>query len=146
VIVDPGGALSVTNSSILGALSARRATFVSLCGPASSPYVPAVVTVVGAVSISGATGPVTIGSQPAGGCSPNQISGAVTLRGNAGGTTVVGNAIGGGVSARSNVGGLLIAGNSIGGSLTCAANVPPPTNGGLPNTVVGSANGQCSSL
>jgi uncharacterized repeat protein (TIGR01451 family) len=146
VIVDPGGGLSVIDSSILGALSARSPTFVSLCGPASSPYVPAVVTVAGAVSIAGATGPVTIGSLPGGGCSPNQLRAALILRSNAGTTTVVGNTIGGGVSARSNAGGLLIAANSIGGSLACAANVPPPTNGGSANTVVGTETGQCSGL
>lgn len=144
VIVDGGGGLSISNSEIIGSVIARGATFVSICGPTAGPYVPTAETVVGSVSISDTTGPVTIGS-PAG-CAPNVIGGSLTLRANRGGTTVFGNTIGGGTGATSNLNGLLIGANTITASLTCRSNVPPPTNGGTANNVGGVETGQCAGL
>ncbi len=144
VIVNGGGGLSISNSEIIGSTTARGATFVSICGPTSGPYVPTTETAVGSIAISDTTGPVTIGSPT--GCSGNLIGGSLTLRANRGGTTVFGNTIGAGVSATSNINGLLIGANTITASLLCRSNVPPPTNGGAPNNVGGIATGQCAGL
>ncbi len=146
VVVQGGGGLSVVNSTIIGSIYSNGATFVSLCGSPSSPYAPGIETTAGSVTILNTSGPVTVGAPPGGGCSPNEIGGTLTLRGNRGGTTAFGNTIGGGLAARSNIRGLLIGANTIDGSLTCGANVPPPTNGGAPNNVVGTKTGQCAAL
>jgi uncharacterized repeat protein (TIGR01451 family) len=146
VIVHAGGGLSVVNSTINGAIDADGATFVSICGSPGSPYLPAGRSVVGSVSIRGTIGPVTIGAPPGGGCSPNQIGGALLLTGNRGGTTVFGNTFGGGIDARLNLNGLLIGGNNLRGGLACSLNVPPPTDGGVPNNAVGAKTGQCAAL
>ncbi|MEA2265071.1 MAG: hypothetical protein QOE27_654 [Solirubrobacteraceae bacterium] len=147
VIVQGGGGLSISNSEIDGSITSNGATFVSICGPTASPYIPTTVTAAGTITIVDTTGPVTIGGPPGSGCSPNQIGGGVTLRSNRGGTTLFGNTIGAGVLARSNINGLLIGGNNIGGNLSCFTNVPPPTNGGVPNTYgLGTGTGQCAGL
>ncbi len=144
VIVHAGGALSVSNSRILGSIISNGALFVSICGSPSSPYTPAFETTAGSINIRNTTGPVVVGA--ASGCSPNQIGGALSLTSNSGGTTVVGNTVGGGTIARGNLNGLFISGNNINGSLSCFANVPPPTNGGVTNNVVGAKIGQCAGL
>jgi hypothetical protein len=146
VLVLPGGGLSVTNSTVVGSIFTNGATFVTICGPSTSPYAPAVRTAFGSVSIVGTTGRVTIGGAPGSGCAPNQIGGALILRNNRGGTTAFGNTVGGSTSATSNLNGLLIGANSINGSLSCHFNVPPPTNGGVANNVVGAKTGQCAGL
>jgi hypothetical protein len=112
--------VSITNSTLNGPLSAG----VSLNGPASLTVCGTTVT--GPLSVSGASGPVLIGGGTGSPCGPDNIGGPVTLT--------------------SNTGGVTVAGNTIGGSLSCSSNNPPPTDNGQPNTVSGTASGQCSAL
>jgi Big-like domain-containing protein len=113
VTVAPGATLVLTNSYVGGSVIASRPADVTLCGD----------TVVGSVSVNGATGSVVVGS-PADGCAGNTMGGA-TFSGNHGGTT--------------------IGGNTISGSLSCTGNVPPATDKGSPNSVAGARTGECAS-
>ncbi len=132
VNVAPNGALSVTGSTITGAVTLKAgSTGLEFCGSR---------TVRGAISATGAKGPVAIGGSAA--CLANSIGGAVTLNANKAGVTLARNIVAGAVTASSNVGGTTISGNKIGGRLTCASNLPAPTNAGLKNTVAGGRSGQ----
>jgi subtilisin family serine protease len=78
--------------------------------------------VTGPVSIVGATGTVSLFG--------SQVTGSVALVNNSTGATPI-----------------VVAGNTVIGSLTCTGNEPPPTDHGLPNTVVGGVKvGQCAEL
>jgi hypothetical protein len=142
VNVAPGGALSVSNSTITGAVT-LKAGYTTLDFCASR-------TVRGAISATGARGAVLIGGSGLLGslaCPANTIDGAVTLDANLAGVTLARNNISGAVTASANLGGTTISGNQIGGALTCTTNVPPPTNAGVHNTVGGGRSGQtCATL
>jgi hypothetical protein len=137
VNVAPGGALSVLNSTVTGAVT-LKAGYVTLdfCGSR---------TVRGAISATGGTGAVVIGGSGLLGsllCAANTIDGAVTLNANLAGVTLAHNYTSGAVTASANLGGTTISGNQIAGALTCTTNVPPPTNAGVHNTVGGGRSGQ----
>lgn len=80
--------------------------------------------ILGAVESKGSAA-VTFGD-PANGCGANVVIGAVTVNDTAGPS--------------------VIGGNGIAGKLACSGNVPAPTNGGAPNTVLGKRSGQCAKL
>jgi endo-1,4-beta-xylanase len=87
---------------------------------------PALVTladvrVLGTVRVSGATERLEL--------TGNRVLGAVTLTGNQTGDNP-----------------LLVSGNTVIGVLSCTGNQPAPVDGGVPNTVVGVALGQCRTL
>jgi hypothetical protein len=157
VHVWPGAGLRVSASSVSGALTGTRARLVQVCGS----------TVIGPLLIDRTAGPVTVGGAGAscrsdtghgrlvitGAAGPVRVTGLrqqgpVTLSGNAGGVTVSGTSVGGGFSVRGNRGRapVVISANAISGSLACAANRPAPADRHRPNTVSGTADGQCSGL
>jgi hexosaminidase len=143
VNVDPGGALSVTNKSIITGAVTLKSGFVDLEFCDST-------TVRGAISATGSLGDVKIGGTGSSelACPANDIDGAVTLEANNGGIQLGKNMIAGEVTASGNLGGPLgeagttISGNQIGGALTCTGNIPAPNNAGVTNTVSGSRSGQ----
>jgi hypothetical protein len=133
VNVAPGGGLSVSGSTITGAVTLKSGyTEFRFCGSK---------TVRGAISATGGKTAVVIGGTGTS-CLVNTIGGAVTLNANKLGATLTGNAISGAVTASANLGGTTISANKIGGALTCTSNVPPPSNGGVSNTVGGGRSGQ----
>ncbi len=137
VNVAPGGALSVSNSTVTGAVT-LKAGYLTLdfCGSR---------TIRGAISATGGTGAVLIGGSGLLGsllCPANTIDGAVTLNANLAGVTLAHSHTSGAVTASANLGGTTISGDQIVGALTCTTNVPPPTNAGVHNTVGGGRSGQ----
>jgi len=97
--VAPNGALSVTSSTITGAVTLKSGyTTFDFCGSK---------TIRGAISATGAKGSVLIGGLL---CSSNTIDGAVTLDANNAGVTLAGNYIAGAVTASANLNGTTISG------------------------------------
>jgi hypothetical protein len=142
VNVAPGGALSVLNSTIIGAVTLKAGyTTFDFCGSR---------TIRGAISATGGKGTVLIGGSGLLGsltCAANTIDGAVTLNANLAGVTLGRSYTSGAVTASANLGGTTISGNHIAGALTCTTNVPAPTNTGVHNTVGGGRSGQtCAAL
>ncbi len=141
VNVAPGGGLSVSGSTVVGAITLKSGyTEFDFCDSK---------TVRGAISATGGKGLVLIGGAGVNAllCPANTIDGAVTLDSNKKGVTLANNTIAGAVTASANLLGTVISGNGIGGALTCTANVPAPTNGGVRNVVGGGRSGQtCASL
>jgi hypothetical protein len=77
------------------------------------------------------------------------VEGPVFLRDGTIQVALLGNHITGQVSLTRNLTGptpIVVAANAVGGSLACTDNQPPPVDNGLPNTVSGSATGQCRGL
>jgi hexosaminidase len=140
VNVAPGGALSVSLSTITGAITLKSG-FTSFDFCASK-------TVRGAISATGAQGTVLIGGSGPGAllCPANTIDGAITLNANKAGVTLAFGTISGAVTASANLGGTTISGNHIGGNITCTTNVPAPTNAGVANSVGGGRAGQTSAV
>jgi hypothetical protein len=139
VNVAAGGALTVMNAQISGAVTADNPRFLSICGTGIS--VPAPDT---ALRVSNAQVPIRIGD-PDSGCAGNQFVGQVTLTANLAvsfGANIVSH------TATINSGGpgnTVIKANTVYGTLACSANTPAPTNAGQPNTA-GSKTGQCAAL
>ncbi len=119
--VQPGGSLDVEGASTKG-IKASDAGVIRVCGAK-----------VGAIKITGSTGPVVLGDGE--GCSPSSFSNGAALQGNTGGVEVVGDSFKGSVTISGNSGGVTATGNTIGKNLTVNA------NGGTvidePNTVSG---------
>jgi len=145
VTVQPGAALSVSKSSIFANPASTRAGAVSVCNS----------SVTGLTTISTTTGFVLLGDngddgQPA--CASSQFTGVVSLDHNTGQAEIGGsnflanltvtNTSGTGPDAETPS--TEIEHNSITGVLSCTGNVPPPTNDGQPNSVLGLRLGQCS--
>jgi hypothetical protein len=86
-------------------------------------------------------------------CSPNTISGPLTLAANTGGIEAGANHVTGPVSLTNNSGpgpdtenqAAELEHNTITGPLACSGNAPAPVDGGQANTVTGRRGGQCSS-
>jgi hypothetical protein len=77
------------------------------------------------------------------------VDGAMLLRNGTGLVSLIGNLVDGSLSMTGNNTGsmpILLSGNTIIGMLSCTGNQPPPTNGGVPNTVTGVSSGQCQGL
>ena len=157
VHVWPRAGLKVTGSVISGAVTTTRARSVRICGS----------TIIGPLRASVTAGPVTAGAGGAscrgdighgrvvisGSARRVQVTGLrqtgpVTLSGNAAGVTLSGASVAGTVTVRGNRGHgqLVIAANAVSGSLVCAANQPAPGDRHRPNTVSGTASGQCRTL
>ncbi|GAB7183800.1 hypothetical protein ATKI12_3631 [Kitasatospora sp. Ki12] len=77
VAVRPGGSLYLADSTVTGALTAERASRVTVCSS----------TVDGIAAIGRTGGPVVIGD-PDHGCGPDHVRGSLVLRANTGGTQV----------------------------------------------------------
>lgn len=142
ITVNPGGGLSLTNSEVSRGVSTNQAGLVRICGS----------RIAGGLTVTGSSGPVTVGDGSTG-CAGNQFSRpGVTLTGNHAGLVLGGNTVAGTatVSGNSDGGagsGILVQANTLSANLHCSANTPVPMNGGQPNTVVtGTKTGQCSTL
>lgn len=156
VTVEPGAALSVTDSVINGTVTATDPADVRYCGVAEH----------GALNVTGASRPVILGDGSA--CGDDTIldlvtvtgtigsvtvtgltqDGTLTLSGNAGGVSVDGIRLSGQVYVQDNVGTAAVAvtANTVNGSLHCAGNTPASGDNGTVNTVSGVATGQCAGL
>jgi hypothetical protein len=99
-------------------------------------------TVIGGVRANGAAVVQVCGTGIVGGVELTATTGPVRL----GGAGCAANVIVGRVNVADSTGGAVISGNRIVGGLSCRANVPPPTNEGAPNQVVGARTGQCATL
>jgi hypothetical protein len=141
--VGAGASVVVLNSTIKDGVISDRANALAMCGSTSE-----------SVSVSNARGFVLIGGPTDHGCAPNTFTGNVTLTDNSAGAYIEGNRIGGKVTVNhtTGVGGLpgdsapKIKANTVQGNLACASNTPPPSNDGVPNSVVGRRSGQCTTL
>jgi hypothetical protein len=138
------GPVTIEGGSVLSISGARFDSSLTVIGPASVGICGS--SVAGAVTIRGATRPVLIGGTSGAACGTDTIGGSVTLTQNTGGVTLAGTTITGSVTITANTGGTVIAGNTITGVLSCSTNTPLPGDGGQPNTVKGTATGQCSTL
>lgn len=130
VTVQPGASLLVNGGRITGPVKAT--------GPAL--FTLSDTTVIGAVTVSGATGAVTIRN--------TRITGPVSVSGGSGGVRIDTATVTGAVQVTGNAGGesVVIAANTITGPLSCSDNTPTPVNEDRPNTVRGPATGQCARL
>jgi hypothetical protein len=146
---------AVTNSTINGTVTATSPDTITYCGSTED----------GTLSISGATGAVTLGD--GGSCAadtiPSRISitgatgsvtvnglqenGTLTLSGDTGGITLSASSVNGAVHVENNAGpSVTVAGNTVTGSLYCTGNNPAPTDNGSINTVSGTATDQCAAI
>ena len=123
VTVKSGGSLWIDGGTVSGTLTSTGATALSLCN----------TSVVGGVSISASTGPVTLGSSS--GCAADKLSSTLTLSNNTAGVTVVGDTVTGGLNATGNSGGFVFTNNKEAGSATVSSNSGGVTFNG--NTVAG---------
>jgi len=155
VTVAAGASLSVTNSTINGTVTATSPGTITYCGSTED----------GQLSVSGATGAVTLGD--GGSCAADTIpslisitgatssvtvngleeSGTLTLSGDTGGVTLSSSSVDGLVYVENNAGpSVTVAGNTVTGSLYCTGNNPAPTDNGSINTVSGTATSQCAAI
>ena len=155
VTVAAGASLSVTDSTISGTVTATSPDAITYCGSTEN----------GTLSVSGATGAVTLGD--GGSCTADTIpsligiagatgpvtvnglqeSGTLTLSGDAGGVTLSASSVNGAVHVENNAGpSVTVAGNTVTGSLYCTGNNPAPTDSGSINTVSGTATSQCAAI
>jgi hypothetical protein len=107
VTIQNGGALYMTGGTISGSFTATGAKALTLCGASLNST----------VSISGSTGPVTLGGAAGTGCAADKVVSTLTLKNNTGGISVVGNTLNGSVSATGNSQGLTFSGNKVSGSV-----------------------------
>jgi hypothetical protein len=155
VTVAAGASLSVTNSTISGTVTATSPGAITYCGSTEN----------GMLSVSGATGAVTLGD--GGSCAADTIpslisvtgatgsvtvnglqeNGTLTLSGDTGGITLSASSVNGAVHVENNAGpSVTVAGNTVTGSLYCTGNNPAPTDNGSINTVSGTATSQCAAI
>lgn len=156
ITVEPGAALSVTNSTVNGSVTATSPSSISYCGSTEN----------GTLDVTGATGPVTIGNS----CASDTISGPVTITGasdmvevgqlnqsgtltlenDSGGLYFVGSQIDGRAYVENNtapgVVAITVMDNAINGSLYCTGNNPVPSDNSIINTVTGTASDQCAAI
>jgi hypothetical protein len=162
VTVEPGAALSVTNSTVNGTVTATNPTSVTYCGSTQD----------GALSVTGATLPVILGGTLLDGtaCAADTIPSAVTVTGatapvtvtglnqqgtltldnDTAGVTLDGSQLNGPVHVENNTATapavITVSGNTVDGSLYCTGNNPAPTDNGSVNTVSGTATDQCAGI
>ncbi|MDQ4069441.1 MAG: hypothetical protein M3203_08225 [Actinomycetota bacterium] len=140
ITVERGGSLVLNGARVMGGITSQGSTGIRICGSQiTGPRT--------SVSISGTAGPVIIGDgTPA--CPRNDISGSVRLENNHS-VELDTNRVSGNVALIGTSGSPVapvVAANQITGGLDCFDNVPPPTNEGRPNAVVGPRTGQCAAL
>jgi hypothetical protein len=142
--VQPGGEITIGNSTLDGGLSSYGATSVWVCGS----------TVNGSTLIASGGGTVMVGADGDDGsaeCAADTLHGGVAILWNLAGVELGGDWITGPVTVVGNEGpafrgtdvGAEVEGNHIAGPLNCSSNSPASTNDGLQNTVTGPENGQC---
>lgn len=133
ISVDAAGVLRVRASTVNGSvtLASGFRQFV-FCGSQ---------TVGGAVSATGATGRVTIGSNRRT-CRGNTIGGALNIDSNSSKTTIARNTVGGAMTVNGDLLKTAISRNHISGALTCSNNNPDPVNAGHRNFVAGARTGE----
>ena len=156
VTVEPGAALSVTNSTINGTVTATSPSGITYCGSTES----------GTLTVTGATGPVTLGNSCDANTIPSSVTitgasamvavgelnqhGTLTLENNTGGIYFVGSQIDGRAYVEDNSAPApvenAVMNNTITGSLYCTGNNPAPADNGIVNTVSGTASGQCAAI
>lgn len=130
VKVKSGGSLYVEGATLAGALTAKGAANVRICGASVS----------GTVKLNDGTGPVVVGSGN-GECPASTFYGAVTVNGNTDGVEIEGEALidenvfHGSLKVNNNSGGTTVANNEVHGSLTVKGNASPVID--APNTVEG---------
>jgi hypothetical protein len=154
-------AVAISGSALAGSLTAIGANLVTACDSTFSA----------GVTVTGATGPVTLGGTAGSSCGPNTVKGALTVSSDSGGVTVAGDTISGALGLSANSGGVTVAGNSVGsgasvngttpgyfgaptvvtantisGKLACSQNSPSPVNNGEVNIAAGGGTGQCQDL
>ena len=163
VTVEPGAALSVTNSTIDGTVTATSPAGITFCGatedgalsvtgPTQGPVILggtladgtacAADTIPSAVTITGATSPVTITGL--------KQHGTLTLENDSDGITLDGSQVNGLAYVENNTAavtaGIMVSGNTVTGSLYCTGNNPDPIDYNAINTVSGTASGQCAGI
>ncbi|MDQ6839285.1 MAG: hypothetical protein M3137_13400, partial [Actinomycetota bacterium] len=111
--VNAGGALTITNSKVVGDITTIGASFVKICGS----------QITRGLNVRDSTGPVTVGD-PASGCAGNQMSRP-------------------GVILTGNQAGVRFGGNTIVGDLACSSNVPGVTDGSQTNRATGTIAAEC---
>jgi hypothetical protein len=113
ITIAAGGALDIEGGSVIGSISTTShggPSSVRLCG----------AHVKGALTISGATGPVVIGEVS--GCAGDTLVGPVSITANTGGVSVVGATVTGPVTVTGNRGGIVYQNNTVSGPVTAFAN------------------------
>ncbi|HTZ86929.1 MAG TPA: alpha/beta hydrolase domain-containing protein [Solirubrobacteraceae bacterium] len=128
VTVKPGGALDVEGATLSGTLSSKGASLVRVCD----------ATLSGSVKLVGGTGSVVLGD--GGECAPDSFHGAVVVKSNAAGVTVVGDDFHSSLKATGNGGGTTVTDNSVAGTLTVTGNSGSVTDS--PNEVEGKSKVQ----
>jgi hypothetical protein len=93
IIVKPGGSLDLEGASITGALDANTGGVIRVCSS----------TIGGALDIKNSTGIVIVGD-PAIGCAPNQIGGALSAQNNDNGAEIINNTASGAIITDGNTG------------------------------------------
>jgi hypothetical protein len=147
VVINPGAAVSITNSRFNGGISSNGALALTICGS----------NVQGSVQVQSTKKYVLVGDggdDDAPACAGSTFSTSALIYSSQGGLELAGNTIGGSliVSGTSGVGPDLesqapeIEANTIQGSLSCTGNSPAPTNDGHPNHLSSPASGQCAGL
>jgi hypothetical protein len=99
ISVARGATLDIENSTVQGSISANHPAGLRICGSTT-----------GGISVSGATGYVSIGD-PASNCAPNTINGGLTAANNTGGGTIAGNTITGSWTVTNNTPAFTVTGN-----------------------------------
>jgi hypothetical protein len=163
ITVAPGAGLTVTDSTVHGAVTATSPSEIVYCGSTEE----------GTLSVAGATGVVALGGTLSDGAPcgvdtiPSSITvtgstslvtmsglhenGTLTLENNTAGVTMEVGQINGRVYLENNTapasGVIALAGNTVDGSLFCTGNKPAPTDeGGNFNHVSGTASDQCAAI
>ncbi len=126
VEVQPGGSLDV-NAASVKTIKSNGAIVLRVCGAK-----------VGSLNVAASTGPVVLGDGE--GCSPSAFGKAVTLNGDTGGVSLVGNTITGVTKVLNGAGTTIVQNNTIGKSLTVTGNSGEVVD--TPNTVAGKAKVQ----
>ena len=92
IVVEPGGALDLENSTVSGSVSAGGAAGLWICGTSTG----------GAVSVSNSAGLVVIGDTGDARCAVNTIGGSLLLTNNTQGVEAIGNTVRGAVVSSGN--------------------------------------------
>jgi hypothetical protein len=162
VTVEPGAALSVTDSTVNGTVTATSPAGITYCGSTED----------GGLTVTGATSPVILGGTLADGtaCSADTIPSAVTVTGATAPVTITGLDQHGTLTLENDTAGvtldgaqvnglayvenntatapavITVSGNTVTGSLYCTGNNPAPVDNGSINTVSGTASDQCAGI
>jgi hypothetical protein len=111
VIVKPHGALDIEGATLSGALHAKEAALLRICGASLG----------GPVTATSGTGSVVIGEGNKE-CASSSFHGTVTIKGNTAGVLVDENEFHASLKVIGNAGGTTVKNNSVAGSLTVTAN------------------------